>query len=60
MHADDTLITLILRMYEDRLIGKHRLRTGRCDDKLLTVFHDPILEVIHRSLNFFVNDLDVG
>lgn len=44
-----------LQYYEE---GKPR--TGRCDDKLLIVFHDPILEVIHRSLNFFVNDLDVG
>ena len=60
VHSDDVLITYILRMYKNRLIRKHGFRTGGRNHQLFSGFHYLIFEIVHRTFNFLVNNLNIG
>ena len=60
MHSDDILVTRILRMYKDRLIRKHGFRTSRRNYELFSGFHYLVFEIIHRTFNFLMYNLNIG
>ena len=60
VQSDNILIAFIIRMNKDSLVGEHSFRTGCRDHQFLSGFFDDVLEVIHLSGNFLMNNLDIA